>query len=57
MNHRLNTMEEEKKVRKKKRYISGMFPKLGFKDYLGFYPPEITGGKSGRNGEKDIPGK
>lgn len=54
MNHRLNTMEEKKRVRKKKRYISGMFPKSGFKEYLGFYSPEIMGGKTGRNGGKDI---
>lgn len=40
---------------KEKGNISEMFPKLGFKECLGRYLPDIMGGKSGRNGEEDIP--
>lgn len=39
---------------KEKRKILEMFSKLSFKETLGFYLPEVRGGKDDRNGEVKI---
>ena len=50
--NRLSSMGEESE--KEKRKILEMLSKLSLKETLGFYPPEVRGGKDDRNGKVKI---